>query len=249
MDSAEFPRLLDAQYAGYSEDIPFWMALARRQGGPVLELGCGTGRVMRALIGQGYEAVGLDQDASMLAWARRRLPSSGAGRFGLVHGDLRSFKLGRAFPLVIIPCNTFAGLDTGEAKSALGCVHCHLNPHGLLAIDMPNPTTALLAEEPDGEPLAEFIEPESGNPVQVFADERPLSREEQIRVIWAYHELLPDGTRRILEVQTGYHLRGRETAETLLAQCGFPIVDFYGDYDFGAYGSTSDRLLVVAEKR
>lgn len=248
-DSAEFARLLDAQYASYVEDMPLWLNLARRQKGPVLELGCGTGRVMAALAREGIEVVGLDRDTSMLARARRRLLRENPTLFSFVQGDLRSFTIERSFALAMIPCNTFSSLTDSEATECLACVRRHLSPSGLFAIDLPNPGTAFSALELDDEPLVEFLEPESGNPIQVFAVQSSFPDEERIQVLWSYHELFPDGTRRALEVRTDYYLRSREKTTALLAQSGYSSVDFYGNYQLGPLTSTSDRMVVVAAKR
>jgi len=248
-DSGELPRLLEAQYASYVEDVPLWLNLAGRQKGPVLELGCGAGRVMAALVREGHEVVGLDRDSSMLVRARRRLLSEKSARIGLVQGDLRSFEMGRAFALVIVPCNTFAGLTDSEAAASLACVHRHLLPSGLLAIDLPNPATAYCSLEVDDEPLVEFLEPETGHPIQVFAVQSLFPDEERIRVIWSYHELLPDGTRRPLEIRTDYYLRSKDKTAALLAQSGYDSVDFYGDYEFRPLDRSLERMIVLATKR
>jgi SAM-dependent methyltransferase len=248
-DSAEFARLLDAQYASYVEDIPLWLNLARRQRGPVLELGCGTGRVMAALAREGLEIVGLDWDSSMLERARRRLLSEDPALFSLVQGDLRSFAIDRSFALAMIPCNTFSNLTDLEAAQCLACVRRHLLPSGLFAIDLPNPGTAFSAPELDDEPLVEFLEPESGHPIQVFAAQRPFPDEGRVQVLWSYHELLPDGTRRLLEILAEHYLRSKGRMAALLAQSGYSSVDFYGDYEFGPLTSTSDGMVVIGAKR
>ena len=86
-------------------DVPFWTRLAAAAGGPVLELGCGTGRVAFPLARAGVNVVGIDRSAPMLDRARRRARRSAArARVRLVRGDIRHLPFPpRRFPLVIAP--------------------------------------------------------------------------------------------------------------------------------------------------
>lgn len=71
-------------------DVPFWRSVALGAGGPVLELGCGTGRIGLPLGRAGVSLVGIDRSASMLARARRRVARARlAGRVRLIRGDIR----------------------------------------------------------------------------------------------------------------------------------------------------------------
>ena len=91
------------------EDVPFWVEEARASGGPVLELGCGTGRVAIPIAQAGVSIVGLDDSVRMLRIARAKAKRYGLGgevlRF--VRGDMRAFRLDEAFSLVIIPARSF----------------------------------------------------------------------------------------------------------------------------------------------
>ena len=85
-------------------DVPFWRDLARRTGGPVLELGCGTGRVTVPVARVAESLVGIDRSAAMLARARRRvLRARMESRVALVRGDIRALPFGIPFQLVMAP--------------------------------------------------------------------------------------------------------------------------------------------------
>lgn len=108
------------------QDLGYYSALARRAGGPVLELACGTGRLTVPL-----GAVGVDNDPVMLGSARRR----GARR--LVCADMRCFALAGRFAVVAIPYNSLQLLvDDDDLLACLRCAARHLRPEGVLALEV-----------------------------------------------------------------------------------------------------------------
>ena len=105
------------------DDVSFFRDLARRADGPVLELGCGTGRVAIPLAEAGLDVVGLDRSAAMLAVAterRRVLPADVRRRIRFVEGDMTDFHLPRRFGLVFAAFRVFMVLpDEAAQLSAL----------------------------------------------------------------------------------------------------------------------------------
>ncbi|HUF79231.1 MAG TPA: class I SAM-dependent methyltransferase, partial [Thermoanaerobaculia bacterium] len=98
----------DADYeaAGYDEDVPFYVELARESGGPVLEMGCGTGRVLLAVAQAGIEIAGIDGSARMLDRLKAHLaeePEAVRRRVRLLHGDIRTARVEGDFALVTAP--------------------------------------------------------------------------------------------------------------------------------------------------
>lgn len=241
------PRLLDAQYADFTEDLPFWLSLAKDTESPVLELGCGPGRILLALAQAGFQVLGLDNHPGMLARARANLPPGLAPRVSLVQADLRRFSLPQVFGLAIVACNTFAALPDAEAASGLESIRSHLIPGGTLAIDLPNPEEALENLPAPDEPLASFLEPESHNPIQLYARHQFGADPKHVTVTWAYHELLPDGQVAPHEWTTTYHLRSPNAMRKLLAEAGFSEPEIYGDYDRGPLRPDSVRMLLVSK--
>ncbi|MEA4883754.1 MAG: class I SAM-dependent methyltransferase [Clostridia bacterium] len=87
----------------FTDDLAFYRDLAKKQGGPVLDIACGTGRVLLHLLGSGYTVVGLDLSAPMLEMSREKARTLGFEPV-LHQGDMREFDLeGRRFSLIIIP--------------------------------------------------------------------------------------------------------------------------------------------------
>jgi SAM-dependent methyltransferase len=246
MPSSDFPRLFEAQYSDYDEDLPFWLSLASAVDGPALELGCGPGRVLLALARAGKTVDGLDNDSAMLDRARRHLTPDLAGRVRLHLADLRQFDLGRTFALALLPCSTFAHLTDADAASALAAIRRHLLLGGTLAIELPHPAESLFPGEKEDEPILAYLEPESGNPVQVDASQRFDSDLQRVDVTWHYDELLDDGRVLRTDIAASYFLRGPERMTSLLDAAGFPQAEFHGDYDRAPFAPDSPRLLVVA---
>jgi SAM-dependent methyltransferase len=120
----------DLECGGYLEDLELWRELAGD--GPVLDLGCGTGRVALDLAEQGVPVVGLDIDAVLLEELRRR---AGELPVETVRADVRDFHLGRRFPVVLAPMQTvqLLGGPAGRAD-LLRCAKAHLEPGGIFAI-------------------------------------------------------------------------------------------------------------------
>lgn len=122
----------DAENGGYDADMAHWEELAEATDGPILDVGCGTGRVALRLARRGYEVVGVDIDPALVEELRARsvgLPAEGAV------GDARRLDLGREFGLVLAPMQ-LVQLLAGESErlACLAAIAAHLRPGGLAAL-------------------------------------------------------------------------------------------------------------------
>jgi SAM-dependent methyltransferase len=135
----------DVECGAYAADLPLWEELAERQGGTVLELGCGTGRVALHLARRGHEVIGLDVEPALLAVFAERgrdLPVR------TLEADAREFALEEPASLVLAPTHLLQLLPDGEERAkSLRCIAGALRPGGLLA-------ASIIEEmpEPDGAP-------------------------------------------------------------------------------------------------
>ena len=160
----------DVECASYSADLPLWRELAAGRGGPVLDLGCGTGRVALDLARGGHEVTGLDSDPALVAALAARARAA-ALRVRAEVGDARGFDLGRRFTLVVAAMQVVQLLGGRDGRRAmLAAVHRHLAAGGVAGLALADPFAGL----PAGEvlpPLPDMLEAEgwvfSSTPVAV----------------------------------------------------------------------------------
>ena len=129
----------DVECAAYTADLDLWRELADAADGPILDLGCGTGRVALDLASRGHELAGLDSDPSLVATLEARAREQGL-HVDATAGDARSFELGRTFALVISPMQVVQLLGGPEGRARmLAAVRRHLEPRGVFAAALANP--------------------------------------------------------------------------------------------------------------
>ena len=145
-------RYYDQAYRRRRHDVRFYTKLAIESGGPVLELGAGTGRVALAIAKAGIDVVGIEPMEPMLEQARERLarlPRSTRDRVELRKGDLQRLRLRRKFPLVVAPFNVWMHLyRREEIERGFATVRHHLEPGGRFVFDVLLPDPASLARDP-----------------------------------------------------------------------------------------------------
>jgi len=237
-------------------DVAFWTAAALESGGPVLELGCGTGRVLVPTARAGIEIVGLDQSRSMLAICRRKLadePADVQARAMLAEADMRDFQLGRQFALATMPFRPFQHLITVEEQMAcLRGIRRHLRPGGRLILDLFNPSLPFLVDESRLEEYGdepEFIMPDGRRVQRRFRTLRQdwLAQVQDVELI--YYVTHPDGRQERLVHAFPMRYLFRYEAEHLLARCGFQVEAIYADYDRRPYGATYPGELIFVASR
>ncbi len=226
------------------EDLPFWMEMANQAGDPLLELGCGTGRILLPLANAGHTCLGLDHDPAMIAFIRQQAASLTHAPLLFV-GDMVRFSLDLQFSLILLPCNTFSTLSEAEQRSCLDCVSDHLKPGGVFSFSIPNPRTLLsLPAGSDIELEEAFTHPQTGNPVQVSSSYHRTKK--RFHLTWYYDELLPDGrVERITSPVVQYLLPPQAYLEKL-RQAGMAVEAQYGDFDKSGYSPDSPYLICIA---
>jgi hypothetical protein len=190
----------------------------------------------------------LEHEPQMLERLRAGLPALVEPQVTLHAGDLRDFSIPFLFRLVVAPCNVFAQLADKELADCLQAVGRHLTAGGTLAFEVPSPSDAEYAIQASAEPLSAFTEPQTGNPVQVYAEQVAGEEEGEQFVRWRYDELQPDGTVRRHALETRFFLRppAKIAAQLLAAKLGPPT--FFGDYRGSPWTGTSPTLLVVSRR-
>ena len=236
----------DAEYAvirDASGDREFYADLARRSGGPVLEIGCGTGRVLLPIARDGIECVGVDPSDAMLDVLRAKGPPPNAT---IVRGSATGADVGeRRFRLVFAAFRVFQHLLTVEDQlAALAFVRGHLAPGGVFAFDVFAPDMARLAltEEPEQEDVR--TTDGTDEVLRSHWIERDLAA--QVQRVWFRHRRVRDGVTVADDVShismRWFH---RFELEHLLARSGFAIQAVHGSFDRRPYDASGDIVVVA----
>jgi SAM-dependent methyltransferase len=243
--------LYDSAYAILREpsgDASFYRALAREAQGPVLELGCGSGRVLLPIGRDGIECMGLDASREMLERFREKGPPS---NLTLVEGRMENFDLRpRRFRLVYSAFRAFQHLlDVEDQLACLAAVHRHLMPGGRFAFDVFSPRLDRIAleSEPEAEDVR-FADP-SGEEVVRFVSLR-RDRATQRQVVTFRYERRPreGGGPESVVAESSMRWFFRYEVEHLLARAGFGIENLYGNFDRTSYTSQSPEMIFVSRK-
>lgn len=245
----------DHYATGVPGDIEFYVEEARRAGSPVLELGCGTGRILIPVAEAGVDIVGLDRSKSMLAIARdkvAKLPPETQRRIDLVLGDMRHFDLGRRFNLVMIPYRSFLHLLTPEdQRRALRCIRNHLVNGGRLVLNNFDPRLDIIVAHRGslGSSLKlnrEFVHPETGRRVIVWDTRRYEPEEQTLHQYFVFEELDEQG-QAVAKTYTPVVLRYlfRYEMQYLLELSGFAVEALYGDFEYGPFRSGGEQIWIA----
>jgi len=226
-------------------DTDFYRRLARETGGPILEVGCGTGRVATALAADGHEVVGIDLSAPMLRLAEQRRETSSAdaaARLSFHLADMTTLDLGRDFALIVAPARVFQFMLTSAAqREALAALRTHLRPNGRLVLDLFDPLLDRVVPSADVTTGGgELIHPTTGNRVTwEITGRRPDPARQLIVDDWTFSEIDASGeVLRTATEQLTLRWSLRSEMRYLFELLGFEVVADYGDFRGGppAYG-------------
>lgn len=240
-------------YAG-RQDVEFYVGYARAARGKVLELGCGTGRVLIPVAAAGCEVVGLDVSGHMLARCRRKLreqPQAVRGRVRLVQGDMTDFDLGEVFGLVTTPFRPFQHLLSVEDQlSCLRCARQHLAPGGKLILDLFQPDLAKLidpARQQEQEDVPDCELPDGRRLRRTFRTPAVHPAEQCIDVELIFHVTHAGGRTERLVQAFPFRYFFRYEVEHLLGRAGFRVVELFGNFDKSPLTDDSPEMIFVAE--
>ena len=227
------PELYDLMLDSLDFDQAFWLRVAREGNGPLLDVGCGTGRVLLRLLEAGIDADGIDASTPMVERARARAAAAGF-RTRLEVADMRDFTLPRRYARAICTFNAFAHCETPDDQlRALRCIHHHLAPAGALVLFMSYPSPRYW-NEPDGDPVLEReIElPENGHRLQMWDQRFKNPVEQYQRSEMEIRELDANGARvathRSRAIQRWVY---RWEMELLLRAAGYARWEIQGGFD------------------
>jgi SAM-dependent methyltransferase len=246
-----YARFYDLDFGGLEGDLFMIEQFAARCGSPILELGCGTGRVLVPLARQGYQITGVDVSPNMLEAARRKVELENlSDRVALAQQDMRSLDLDGRFNLVVVAVNSFMHLlTTDDQLGALTRIRRHLNPGGLLLLDLFNPDLSQLLEFRGQVKLDKVMtDPETGHRLMRFRTESVDLAQQTIRVTFLVDEVDDEGEVRRTLFPFSMRYLFRYELELLLRHACLELEALYGSYDLDPFSSDSDKMIVVARK-
>ena len=247
-----FAPFYDADYRNYDEDLDALAMLAAEYGDPLLELGCGTGRVLAPLAAAGHRITGVDISPALLELARQKLTlSGGAAHARLVEADLRTLELPQQdFAFAFCVSNTLMHFTTVEEQLAvLRSAQRHLRQGGRLLLDLFNPDVERLAAINGLTELADrWEEPDTGATVLKWSVRQVDWAEQVQETTFIYERTWPDGRSERTVCPFTLRFLWRNEAELMLAAAGFDVVEVWGDFDAEPYHAGSPHLILLAEK-
>ncbi len=237
----------DAIHGDGGDDLDFWLPFLAEHGGPVLEVGAGTGRIALPLARAGHAVTALDPSPAMLAIARQRAADEGLA-VTCVDGRLPGAELPpAAFAAIILPNDVFlACASADEQGRTLRDAAKALAPRGRLALDVAGPGHWL---DPDGngEPILAWSGDVGGERLEVWHVRHDDLATQTRRLRIRYEVTAADG--QVRYVQSEHVLRYVTFPEitSMLEAVGLRVLDTWGDYLLGALTNASERLIVTAE--
>jgi SAM-dependent methyltransferase len=254
----------DRTYRLRRHDVAFYREMAAEHGGPVLELGVGTGRVALALARDGHDVVGLERMAPMLAKLRARLakePAEVRARVRLVRGDIRRFSMPAAsaggtarkaiarFPLVIAPFNVLMHLyRREELEQMLASVRAHLAPRGVFVLDVRMPDIRSFTRDPERAFKCPRLKDPSDGTVWDTAEIFQYDAVTQVQMITSTFREVAEPHRAYVKPLAHRQFFPQEL-ELLLHYNGFSIRERWGDFERGPQHVDCETQVIVASLR
>ena len=234
--------LYDLEYA-HDYDLPFWLSLAEREAGPVVEWGAGTGRIAAPLAAAGHDVTAVELSPEMVERGREKCRAA-----DWVVGDMRSAKPGRRYGLAVCAFNSFLCLKSvDDALAFLRNAREHLAPGGLLGIEV----SAFSPEELAGGPELrhDFTRELPGGRLDRFSVSRydAATQLMEMRLFYERH----DGS-GMLENRRAHDLTirvtNRDELDLMLRIAGFKVEAVFGGFEGEPFDSASDHFVVLARR-
>lgn len=241
----------DLEFSDLDADVGLYLGYAGIVGSPILELGCGTGRLLLPLAEAGYEVTGIDSSPAMIGIACERLA-------GYRNVDVRLGEMTclddlphSRYRLVFVALNTFLHLESREDQlAALAAIRRVLHHDGILVIDVFHPLPSTLQSMLDDHLHFDgHWELPGGERLDRFSHRRLHAAEQWIDTTLYYDRISQDGTVRRSIARYGTRYVHRFEMEGLLAESGFVIEGVYGSYQLDPLDNSSSEMIFVAHRR
>lgn len=226
----------------FKDDLDFYLELAGSVTGKVLDIGCGTGRLLLPLLKQGTDVVGLDNSKHMLKIAKDKCQAYGYSP-DLVQGDMRDFSFAEKFDLIIIPYHSMIYMINDEDRKAVfQCVYNHLTPEGIFAFDFD--TTQVKVGKSFPWLGLQGVHPFTNEVITQVVQQNGITP--NLRVLNQINYYFGEKPRVTVE----YSIESSVTAQhmqDLLEQNGFKVIGMYSNYEREGYHDQGE-CIVIANK-
>lgn len=247
--------LYDFLYLGLPGEKEFYVQESLNYSSPILEIGCGTGRITIPIAQAGADIVGIDNSEGLLSVANDKINKikNIPGSIELINADMRNFSLNKKFNLIIIPYRAFLHmLDTESQKSCLKCIYDHLNDGGHLIMNMFFPRIDVMDNYMNqmGNAIKQVKSLELNDKRYMVFDSREYSSYDQlIKQNFIVEELDKDG---VVKSKQYFPLTlrwvNRFEMEHLLEISGFKVLNLYGWFDKRPFDNFSEEMIWVVQK-
>jgi SAM-dependent methyltransferase len=237
--------LYDLEYT-HDYDLPFWLSIAEREAGPVVEWGAGTGRISVPLAAAGHDLTAVEISGHMVERGKEKSES-----VGWIVGDMRSVDPGRRYGLAICAFNSFLCLrSVDEALAFLRNAYEYLVPGGLLGMEVSAFSPEELVDPPGGPALRhDFTRVLPDGRLDRFSVSHYDAATQLMHMRLFYERYDASGT---LENRKAHDLTirvvGQSELDLMLQKARFEVEAVYGGFDGEPFTSTSDHLIVLARK-
>lgn len=225
-------------------DIPFYKEQVKKYGDPVLELGCGTGRITIPIADEGHGITGLDISKKQLEIGKKKAEEN-RSHIDWIEGDMRNFYLDKNFKLIFIPFNTIHHILTVEdMEKVLKNVRNHLKPDGRFIVEFFNPDLNILNRDPTEEhDVIEYEYPEGNGEVKITESTDYEKARQLMHLTWYYH-LEEQKKERGWTVRVWFP----KEVDAIMKYNGFKIEHKFGDFDESPMTNNSAQQILVCKK-
>ena len=237
--------LYDLEYT-HDYDLPFWLSLAEREAGTVIEWGAGTGRIAAPLSAAGHDVAAVELSGPMVELGKGKSDS-----VEWIVGDMRSVEPGRRYGLAVCAFNSFLCLrSVDDALMFLRNAYERLVPDGLLGIEVSAFSPEELVDPPGSPALRhDFTRDLPNGRLERFSVSRYDSATQLMQMRLFYERYDASGTlqnRRAHDLTI--RITNRDELGLMLTLAGFEVEAIYGGFEGEPFTSTGDHLIVLARK-
>lgn len=243
-------RYYDAEISSRTDDLVLYSELAHEYGGPVFDVGCGTGRVLVHLAQEGVRVHGVDTSRAMLDRLQIKLDAFPhlAEYVTYEQADILTYSDDTRYSLVLLTYNALMHFhEQADQITVLERLRALVADDGLLVIDLPNAGETFATRDTDAILFdRSFIEPDTGNLVMLSAHSYLDRTTQLMRVEWIYDEITEDGTLKRLVAPHVLRYFFMPELQLLLERTGFTVDSVYGSTELEPYEDGSERMIVYA---